>query len=134
LGNMHTEYVFMTIKSQKLRVAVGNRAGKAPVIYAYSLESTPERSFYSYRLYMNALTEDEGKTLQQLVEEKQTRKANALVLSVLSRGKCIGPCDPIRLSDLVPDEWFDGCKRIIDMLSFPRITGVCPFDTEDDCF
>ena len=39
-------------------------------------------------------------------------------------------CGPIELSDLVPDEWFDGCKWAFDMLCYPKFTGIFPRDFE----
>jgi len=133
---IHTDYIFLTLKSKGLRVAVGNRKGNSSIVYTYSINSSEEDEYYSYRVYLDALTEEEGQSLQKLVVEKQTRKAHSYLSESIRLDNCIGPCGPVELSDQIPDSWFDGCKSVISILSQPKNVGIytIDFETEDSDF
>ena len=128
---VHIDYVFLTIKSKGLRVAIGNKSGSDSIVYTYSGDSDVEdENFYSYRAYIDALTEQEGQEIQHLTETKQIQKAHNFLFKRMKQDNCLGPCGPTQLSDLIPDEWFDGCKWAIDLLEEPRTIGVFPVDIE----
>ena len=135
MGIIHTDYIFMTMNKNTLRVAVGVRKGSKPIAYLYSNESdNHEDRFYSYCAYLDAFTEEQGDDLLQLANDNRTRKAHNYCLKNLNTDKCLGPCGPVRLSDLVPDEWFDGCKEVIGLLDLLKFTGILPHDFDPERF
>ena len=135
MDKIHIDYVMMTLNSQKLRIAIGNQKGMAPIVYSYDMEPGEfGEEYYSYRAYFNSLTEEQGYEIQRLIEENSTRKAHNYFLKYFQEDedKCLGPCGPVQLSDLVPDEWFYGCKWVMSMLSSKRMKGVFSCDYEVD--
>ena len=131
----HTDYLLYFIKTQALRVAVGIKESLSPIVFTYRLEKDRLLVNYdSYCLYMNALTEEDGRELMQYMNERRTQKAHNLILKKLSSADFLGPFGPTELSDVVPDVWFHGCKRIIDLMDQPQIIGLLPVDVEFESF
>lgn len=133
MKKIHIDYVMMTFKSQKFRVTIGNQKGMTPIVYICDMESGEfGENYYSYCAYLNSLTEEQGYEIQRLIEGNSTRKAHNYFLKHFKEENCLGPCGPVQLSDLVPDEWFYGCKWAIDMLSSNRMKVVYSCDYDED--
>ncbi|MCQ2598706.1 MAG: hypothetical protein MJ181_12770 [Treponema sp.] len=134
MKKIHIDFVIMTIKSEEMRVIIGNRKKFSPIVYTMDMNDGEfGENYYSYCAYLNSLTNEQGLEIQNLIEEKNTRKAHNCFLKYFKEDDCIGPCGPAQLSDLIPDEWFDGCKWAIDMLDCKKMKGVfpCDFEVED---
>ena len=130
---IHTDYIFMTMNKNTLRVAVGVRKGSKPIAYLYSNESdNHEDRVYSYCAYLDAFTEEQGEELLQLANDNRTRKAHNYCLKNLNTDNCLGPCGSTVLSDLMSDEWFDGCKEVIDKLHCIKLIGILPHEFDDE--
>ncbi|MDD3360205.1 MAG: hypothetical protein PHW34_00855 [Hespellia sp.] len=131
---MYTEYVILSMNKNTYRIAIGNRKGCNPILYLLiRAVDDPDHGFYSHYLHLNRITEAEGLEIQSLVESHKFTSAYSKLKLYLKRENSdiiiYGPCRSMQLSDAVPNEWFDGCKYIIDLLP-TKIKGIIPIDID----
>lgn len=141
------KYIYLTMNKGTLRVCIGIQQGMNPIIYAYA-----PGDFYSYCMYLNQITQEQGLEILKAAEEGNTRRAISLSKKYCSRlkfrdnlgndGEYESPYEvfgkeivenigPIVLSDIVPDEWCDEIRDVRDYIDFKRVLGVYEYERED---
>ncbi|MBQ0064999.1 MAG: hypothetical protein KBT48_04485 [Firmicutes bacterium] len=113
-----TNYLFMTMNKKSLRVAIGNRKGSSPVVYIREIDSEDYMND-SYSVFINALNEKQGLEIEEAYSNNK-KTAYSLFKKYFNteNAKEYGPADGGYISELVPDDWFDGCKSVLSLLDY----------------
>lgn len=128
--------LFLTMNNNTLRVVITSKPDLDGIMYTRGFDpDDPEHGWDSYCMYEDSYTGEEVEEIIELYKTGQKQKASNRIKKRMNepqiRMKKVGPVDSGQLAELVKDEWFDGCKMLLDLLEYKKIVGIFEQDIEE---
>jgi len=119
--------LYLTLYNNSLRVALTSKPGFKASIYTCTINPEVYYKYDDFKMYIDAFSRKEYQEILKMYASSQKQTVVSIIkkkLQSLTSKNCIGPYPQGLLSEHVPDEWFHGCKTIINMLEFENIKGI----------
>lgn len=128
--------LFLTINNNTLRVVITSKPNLGGIMYTRDFDPNDlQYGWDSYCMYEDSFTKEEFEEIIELYKAGQKQKASNRIKKRLRdpqiQAKKGGPAGSRQLSELVKDEWFDGCKTLLDLLAYKKMIGIFEQDIEE---